>query len=281
MRKFLLLAVLGGVVGTIWTENTAACGRRRRAHCYPCYVTVACPTAPRAPRPLHMPPLATETLRHPSGRTHQLHTIDHTGWQEPMRAPLAAPLARPAADDTFNGSDREAAKTSVSMALTEPFADLAAVVATLPDDGFMRDDHVPPISKDQDSGRVQEEERNVTVTAYLVATKKENDNDFHLILATTPDGDGPYLTAEVSGLPRDAASPDRAVLLAARGQYRAVMDGKVPGSRYKIIDPPLAVAVTGSLFFDMDHVAGVVGTGPFKPATSWEIHPVTSITFAP
>ena len=55
----------------------------------------------------------------------------------------------------------------------------------------------------------------------------------------------------------------------------------LPGSRYKIIDPPLAVAVTGSLFFDMDHVAGVVGTGDFKPDTSWEIHPVTSITFAP
>jgi hypothetical protein len=39
--------------------------------------------------------------------------------------------------------------------------------------------------------------------------------------------------------------------------------------------------VTGSLFFDMDHLAGVVGTGEFKPQTAWEIHPVTSIAPAP
>ena len=126
-----------------------------------------------------------------------------------------------------------------------------------------------------------EEQRNVTLVAYLVATKKETDNDFHMILATTADGAGPYLTAEVSGLPRMGTAADKATLTAARQQYRVVMAGLVPGKNYKLVDPPLPITVTGSLFYDMDHLPGVVGTGSFKPDTSWEIHPVTSIAAAP
>jgi hypothetical protein len=238
---------------------------------------------PYATRTPNKPILATEVLSLPSGKVHRLHTIDDFGWQEPVKAAGATlESTHPgSARETYNGNDREASKTIISLAVTTSYADLASLVTTLPDDDFMRNSHLPPISKDRNSKRVQEEERNVTLVAYLVATKKENDNDYHLILANTPGGDGPYLTAEVSGLPRMGSADNRTSLTNARKEYRQVMGGKVPGPRYTIVDPPLAVTVTGSLFYDMDHEAGVVGTGDFKPATSWEIHPITSITYAP
>ena len=31
--------------------------------------------------------------------------------------------------------------------------------------------------------------------------------------------------------------------------------------------------------FDVDHAAGVVGPGNFKPKTAWEIHPITKLEF--
>ena len=52
---------------------------------------------------------------------------------------------------------------------------------SLPSDQFMRS-YNPPITEDADSDRVQEEKRNVSVTAFLYATKKEADNDYHMIL---------------------------------------------------------------------------------------------------
>jgi hypothetical protein len=289
MRKFVLLAVLAAVVCSVWSVESEASWRRRRA-CYSSYyIWSPCPTGPTTAYATRLPSkavLATETITTPRGRMHRLHTIDDVGWQEPKRertvrrAPTAARARAAADEDIFDGNDREAAKTSTSSAMTVTYADLATLIGTLPDDDFMRNQHMPRISKDQNSGRVDEEQRNVAVVAYLVASKKENDNDYHLILATTPWGDGPYLTAEVSGLPRMGTEEDANRLADAREQYRQLLRGRMPGSRYKVFDPPLAVSVAGSLFYDMDHVAGVVGTGDYKPDTSWEIHPVTSITHA-
>jgi hypothetical protein len=116
----------------------------------------------------------------------------------------------------------------------------------------------------------------------LYATKKETDNDFHLLLGTDPSADNPrYMTAEISGLPR----PDNAfsdVLRDARQQLKDFFgDSPLPGSRYVKFDPPVPVRVTGSLFFDIDHRPGDVGTGRIRPDTVWEIHPVTSIVFEP
>jgi hypothetical protein len=293
MRKLIWFIVLGTVVLAVTTPESSAGWRHRRGYLCPpcppcppdCAPTVIVwspaglpPTSARLPR---KPVLETETIVSPVGRSHRLLTIDDLGWQEPTRAAELRPeIEAGTAGETFNGNDREAAKTSTGSGPVEPFDDLAALVTTLPADNFMRERHNPVLTKDRMSMRAVEEQRNVSVVAYLVATKKEKDNDFHLILATTPDGDGPYLTAEVSGLPRlnTSTAADKATLKAARAQYRVVLNNRMPGPRYKIVDPPLAVAVTGSLFFDMDHEAGVVGTGDFKPATSWEIHPVSSIT---
>src|SRR5207244_4186659 len=261
MRKFVLLAVLGAVACVSWTDDSEAGWRRRRACYCPCDVSPYYVTAPAALPPSRMPAkpvLETEVIQVPSGRMHRLHTIDDVGWQEPRgdqppEAPAApsapaAPAAPAAAGETFAGTDREAAKTSIATAPVQAFPDLDAVLATLPEDDFMRNDHTPPISKNRNSGRVDEEKRNVSVVAYLLAPKKENDNDYHLILATTPDGDGPYMTAEVSALPRTGPPADKSRLASAREQYRVLLQRRMPGPRYKILDPPLAVSVTGSLF---------------------------------
>src|SRR6266576_3756346 len=58
--------------------------------------------------------------------------------------------------------------------------------------------------------------------------KKEVDNDYHLILATTPDGDGPYMTAEVSALPRTGPPADKSRLASAREQYRVLLQRRMP-----------------------------------------------------
>jgi hypothetical protein len=37
------------------------------------------------------------------------------------------------------------------------------------------------------------------------------------------------------------------------------------------------VLIEGSLFFDIDHAAGVVGPEGKRPKKAWEIHPITKI----
>src|SRR5437870_3027710 len=90
-----------------------------------------------------------------------------TNQLDPYEKPLSkakiagvAPLA--AAGDDFTGTDRKAAKLSISKAKTESFADLKDLIATLVADKKMIA-HKPKITKDANSGRVEEEERNVRV----------------------------------------------------------------------------------------------------------------------
>jgi hypothetical protein len=288
MRRTIILALLGLTVAAGWTpRSTAYWPRRHRQNRCPVYYQCCEPGAGTAPQPaahaLAKPVLQTDVLTSSRNTVHRLLTIDDEGWQESAGEPQpAAEAGAVTGGETFNGNDREAAKTSVSGGPLRSYAGLADLIARLPaSDDQMRKDHVPPISTNRQSGRVAEENHNASVTAYLVATKKETDNDFHLILAATPEGDGPYLTAEVSGLSRLGTAQDKAALESARRQYRDVLSNKMPGKKYVIVDPPLAVAVIGSLFYDMDHTPGVVGTGDFVPATSWEIHPVTTISLAP
>jgi hypothetical protein len=159
----------------------------------------------------------------------------------------------------------------------EPTVPLAAVLSSLVPDTTMHKLHV---SKAATSGRVKEEDRNVTVTAFLWATKEEDDNDFHCILGTTAGKDAHFMTAEVSGLPPGGA--DLETLRKARGEFLAVLHGKAPGrTGYEKFHQPIAITVSGSLFFDVDHPAGEVGPTGLKPKTAWEIHPVTAITFGP
>src|SRR5258706_5052348 len=150
---------------------------------------------------------------------------------------------------------------------------LATVLGSLVPDATMQKLN---ISKASTSGRVKEEDRNVTVTAYLWASKEEDDNDFHCILGGTADPvlhtGTLFMTAEVSGLPPGGA--DLEVLRKAREQFLAGLHGKAPGRKgYTRFNPPLAVTVSGSLFFAVDHPAGEVGPTGLKPRTAWETTP--------
>jgi hypothetical protein len=187
----------------------------------------------------------------------------------------AVPIVHVAPDDLFRGHDRAAAKTSISSAPTETFADVGTLLATLPSDATMHAKHIP---SDATSSRVTEEERNVTVHAFLWAAKHEDDNDYHLILGSTTSTDAVFLTAEVTGLPASGHFLDR--LRVPRVAFLAHFAGHPPGSQsYHRYQPPVPVTVSGSLFYDVDHPPGAVGPAWAKPKTAWEIHPVTALFF--
>jgi hypothetical protein len=185
-------------------------------------------------------------------------------------------------DDTFRGTARKAAKLSIADAQVEAFEDVKDLIETLPAEGNMTS-HQPPITTDATSGRVDEENRNVRVRAFLYAASREDDNDFHLIVGRDPDLEPMYMTMELSGLPPED-SEHFSRLNAARDAYEEFFGDDLPGASYDFYDPPIPVEVEGSLFFDMSHSSGSrPGPASLRPdiPTIWEIHPVTTILFEP
>ncbi len=135
----------------------------------------------------------------------------------------------------------------------------------------------------ENSPRASEEQRNVTVTAFLYATKKETDNDFHLLIGDNPNGgDGRFMTAEVSGLPNpdDSLTPQFQKVRDTYKAFFAATGQALPGDRYVRFSPPIPVTITGSIFFDVDHKIGMVRSGDIVPETVWEIHPVSDLVFS-
>ena len=222
------------------------------------------------------------------------YTIIHTnemdeyepGAHDPAAAAAFAALA-PVTDD-FTGKDRKAAKLAISKAKIENFKDVKALIKSLaPEDGMKN--HKPKITRAQTSKRVKEEERNIRVRAFLYASKREDDNDFHLILGlnpkTLPDM---YMTMELSGLP-PANSPAFQQLRAARDAFKKFYDdhagGHLPGKGgYDFPRPPVSVEIEGSLFFDVTHSTGP-RPGPkslkSRMPVIWEVHPISKIVFEP
>jgi hypothetical protein len=154
-------------------------------------------------------------------------------------------------------------------------------------DDFMRNDHQPPLLQDFEFDRVKEEKRNVTVPVWLYAIKKEaNDNDYHLITGSNPDvGPIRYMNMEITGLP--LGGPNRAKLRVPREalkQFLREHHDRVTTSGYFRFEDPVPVRITGSLFYDIDHKPGVVGSfkdPPRVPKTAWEVHPISKIDFEP
>ena len=184
--------------------------------------------------------------------------------------------------DAFRGTARKAAKLTIADAGVEPFEDVNDLIETLPTEEGMIS-HQPPITTDAASGRVDEENRNVHVRAFLYAASREDDNDFHLIVGRAPDRDPMYMTIELSGLPPDD-SEHFSRLKAAREAYTEFFGGDLPGASYDFYVPPIPVEVEGSLFFDMNHSSGSrPGPASLRPhmPTIWEIHPITNIVFEP
>ena len=222
------------------------------------------------------------------------YTIIHTNEMDeyepeahdPSAAAALAALA-PVTDD-FEGTDRKAAKLSISNAKIEKFKDVKALIKSLAAEDVMKN-HKPKITRAATSKRVKEEDRNIHVNAFLYAAKREEDNDFHLILGlnpkTLPDM---YITMELSGLPPED-SPAFEKLNAARDAFKKFFDdhagGQLPGrSGYDFPRPPVPVEIEGSLFFDVTHSTGA-RPGPkslkSRMPVIWEVHPITKMVFKP
>ncbi len=185
--------------------------------------------------------------------------------------------------DKFMGTARKAAKISIADAEIEEFDDLKDLIDSLPADEDM-ERHDPEITTGIDSGRVEEENRNVRVRTFLYAASREDDNDFHLILGRAPGEEPPmFMTMELSGLPSTRSASFRR-LKAARDAYKGFFGEDLPGERYQFYPEPFEVDIEGSLFFDMSHATGS-HPGPQSLRahipTIWEVHPITEIVFEP
>lgn len=235
---------------------------------------------PIAPKRMGAPP--------PKGTPQRVYTILRTNQVDEYETPpasdaavLAAPKTMKAAGNTFKGTDRKAAKLSVSKKKVKKMTDLKDVIDGLPSESSMLDQH---ISKDKKSGRVPDEDRNVRVTAWLYAASREGDNDFHLIIGRDPSlANQMYMTMEVSGLPTKTA-PSYKAIKKARDAYTTFFKDNLPGTGYDFPDPPVKLEIGGSLFFDVTHATGGrPGPKTLRPhmPVIWEVHPVTFLEFEP
>jgi len=225
----------------------------------------------------HVAAAANAKAAPPTFRILRTNELDPYEKQKSHDTIAASAVKAAAGGDAFAGTDRKKAKLSISNAKVEKFGDLSALLTSLPSDAKMAA-HKPKIATNAASGRVQEEERNVSVDVWLYAASRENDNDYHIIIGRDPDDtDRRYMNAEISGLP-PANSSARAKLESVRTSFAAIVQQQTPGLGYDFYDPPVAITVQGSLFFDMTHAKGSKpGPASVKPKTIWEFHPITSI----
>jgi len=187
--------------------------------------------------------------------------------------------------EEFTGTARKAAKISISPADTESFADLTDLIDSLPKETEMIN-HDPRIKDTATSKRVSEEHRNVRVRAFLYAAKREEDNDFHLIIGRDPTVPTVCLNIELSGTPpQSSAHFER--LKNARAAFKAFFMNHpqgIPGFGYDFYPTPIPVDIQGSLFFDITHArGGRPGPDPLRPfiPVIWEIHPISEIVLEP
>jgi len=245
------------------------------------FLATGCHRAAQAPAPTVTTPQVAGTpapsFQSPSGKLYARTRVGPADDDEPFIIRPVPPGAAPNTD-SFNGTARMAAKLSVASGTPQTFSDLGAVLDSLIPDEQMR---AMNISKGADSGRLPEEQTAVAVTAFLYASSRESDNDFHCIVGLDPGQPARFMNVEVSALP-PSSSPFFGALRAARDQFKAFFTAggdALPVRGYDKYDPPIPIQVTGSLFFDVDHVPPAVGPVGMKPQTAWEIHPVSDIEF--
>lgn len=210
--------------------------------------------------------------------------VADTGFKEQLlkQGPaLTARAAAPSNGVSFAGTARKAAKISIAPG-TAQARDLSELITWCrAHDSEMRH-HQPAISTAASSARLPEENQNVTVDAWIHFAKKEADNDYHLIIGTSENADDSALmNVEISGLPPQQ-SKSFARLQNARNSFEGMFAGslsQLQQSGYAKLTP-VHVHITGSLFYDIDHAAGVVGPTHYRAKSAWEVHPISSITAA-
>jgi hypothetical protein len=131
----------------------------------------------------------------------------------------------------------------------------------------------------------------VTVTGWLHLVALENsskdhrDGDFHIQLRNSQDWGDSCLIVEVPN--PDTNFVKDSDLLVSSKEVRdfiktKMLKGKEPGTAGNKMIHPCHVTIKGQLFFDATHLNSTPrGKRKMKSYTCWEIHPITSIKFAP
>jgi hypothetical protein len=194
---------------------------------------------------------------------------------EPSNAGFVLPAPRrPWDPDLFTGSYRRVARTTPSKAPIEQIETIKKLLSTLSlDGGAMRAKVIDATE------RTSEEDRNLMVTGYLYAVKKEDSNDYVMVIgdeideanAKTP------MICRVSGIP-PRETPDRETLLKVRQDFKKQLGTYVPEEtgKYRVFEQARRISVTGSLYFNGFHEVGKLGPDGLETPTVWEIQPVTS-----
>jgi hypothetical protein len=220
-----------------------------------------------------------------TGKTYRYFQTDDPGAQASTRIARIADReavfseADVSFDDTsvFKGHARANAKTTVAHAKLEKFRDLDSLLKTIPSDETMLS-YEPRITRD--TPRVSEELRNVAVCAWIVATKREDDNDYHIMISN--EDRSIIFNAEMSGIPTDGSKSNRMKIFKAREMFESFVeqDGRRTGN-YTGWGDAVPVYMEGSLFYDTEHRPGAVGPAFARPKSAWEIHPISKILFEP
>src|SRR5262245_42085922 len=286
MKRLIGMALLASATVLLWVDSSSAFNRRRCRPCPPC--PCWCPAQFVDCQPIAPAAAPTQIFTSKGGRKYRISFSLEPSYEFETRRVFPPGSAPPGPDD-FIGNDRMVAKTSIASGPNQTFAPLGDLLYELitnhPDDQ-MRNRN-PPMKRDPDFDRVAEENRNVTVPAWLYAVKKEdNDHDYHLIVGSDPNSPTiRYMNMEISALP--LSGPNRDALRVPTQALKDFLQNNnhlIGSSGYLRFEDPVPIRVSGSLFYDIDHAPGIVGS--FKeprrvPDTAWEVHPVTEIVFEP
>ena len=189
-------------------------------------------------------------------------------------------LRAAAASETFNGKFRAEAKTSYSTARKERTTDIGSLLTKLPTDAQMTNEHHELVAKDKNhqnhQPRIDREQRNVTVKAWLYWVARQTDNDYHMIVGDTSQltSQTVFMNTEISGLPLGGSNQQP--FLGLRSTLRSTL-ATYPNNNGAFVTP-LPVGITGSLLWDGEH-RNPNNVGPTKPLDirpkkAWEIHPI-------
>jgi hypothetical protein len=171
-----------------------------------------------------------------------------------------------------NRRSRGVAKTSIARTKPRFYPKLAELLGSLPRDSEMRQ-----LNIDRETPRLEEEMRFVATCAWIVATRREDDGDYHMVLSN---GAKMFMNAKISGIPDRGNKLELGVLITVRQVFEGFVEetARSPGN-YKGWGDPVLVYVEGPLFYDIDHRPGSVGPKGARSKTSWEIHPVAHVDF--
>ena len=177
--------------------------------------------------------------------------------------------------DKFAGTERKAAKLSISTAAIENFADISSLLASLP----KKDRRACP----KPPGRSAFRRSSATSgCALLYAASREPTTTSTSSSVTIRQPPSKMMTMEISGCRPPPARPSPPEGRPERLQ--GLLQRRSAGPRLDHDPKRIPVEIEGSLFFDASHDTGTPPgpkkLRPFMPRI-WEVHPISKIVFEP